>query len=157
MQSSSQQLKNTNALPNNDIKTISNHIQSLSYCWYLPHLQSWWSWSCRPGCPSAARLRLNLCRGQSSVSFLRLLRTGNCCGFPTCCRRPQRSRCWCSDSCSTSGSSGLWVWQAGPVNLSYLCKPCQRRRWCLPSADITIPRVTKDLLILEPSVSLSLQ
>lgn len=29
MQSSSQQLKNTNALPNNDIKTISNHIQAI--------------------------------------------------------------------------------------------------------------------------------
>lgn len=29
MQSSSQQLKNTNALPNKDIKNISNHIQAI--------------------------------------------------------------------------------------------------------------------------------
>lgn len=29
MQSSSQQLKNTNALPNNDITNISNHIQAI--------------------------------------------------------------------------------------------------------------------------------
>lgn len=72
------------------------------------YLQSWWSWSCRPGCLSAARLGPSLCRGWSSASSLLLLQTGSCCGFPPCCHRPQRPCCWYSDSCWTSGSSGLW-------------------------------------------------
>lgn len=72
------------------------------------YLQSWWSWSCHPGCLSAARLGPSLCRGWSSASSRLLLQTGSCCGFPPCCRRPQRPCCWYSDSCWTSGSSGLW-------------------------------------------------
>lgn len=101
---------------------------------FAAHWRSWWSWSFRPDCLSAATSAPSLCRGRTPTSS-----SGWCSRRPATCQLDTHRKHISQQHTHTHTS----------MNAS---KPTVVLRLS-PREEMTLPRVTSDLLMFPPSFS----